>query len=120
LEQEVRDQYLDILKKALTYSFWDEPAVPMDIIAAYVAENPDVTKFGRIKSFLYSQVLRPYLESRDLIVAKKGRWWPVYAHTMMPMGMLDSLQACIETTLVDEIPGDLIETGVWRGGHVCS
>ena len=78
MEQEVRDQYLDLLKKTLTYSFWDEPAVPMDVIAAYVAENPDVTNFGRIKSFLYSRVLRPYLESRNLIVTKKDAWpWPV-------------------------------------------
>ncbi len=31
---------------------------------------------------------------------------------------LDHLQACVETVLREEVPGDLIETGVWRGGSV--
>ena len=29
---------------------------------------------------------------------------------------LDHLQACVETVLDEGIPGDFIETGVWRGG----
>jgi len=29
---------------------------------------------------------------------------------------LDNLQRCVETILHEGIPGDLIETGVWRGG----
>ena len=31
---------------------------------------------------------------------------------------LDNVQHCIETVLHDKIPGDFIETGVWRGGTV--
>ena len=31
---------------------------------------------------------------------------------------LDHLQTCVETVLCEEVPGDLIETGVWRGGSV--
>jgi O-methyltransferase len=29
---------------------------------------------------------------------------------------MDNIQYCIETVLADDIAGDLIETGVWRGG----
>lgn len=29
---------------------------------------------------------------------------------------LDNVHACVEQVLSDDIPGDLIETGVWRGG----
>jgi O-methyltransferase len=29
---------------------------------------------------------------------------------------LDNLRACVESALDDNIPGDLIEAGVWRGG----
>jgi O-methyltransferase len=32
------------------------------------------------------------------------------------MQRLTSLQGCVETVLTDDIPGDLIECGVWRGG----
>ncbi len=45
-----------------------------------------------------------------------GRDWPVRAHTMIGMRRLDNLQSCYETVRRDGIAGDLIETGVWRGG----
>ena len=38
------------------------------------------------------------------------------AISMLPMARLDSLQFCIDDVLKTGIPGDLIETGVWRGG----
>jgi O-methyltransferase len=45
-----------------------------------------------------------------------GRDWPANGTTMVGRARLDNLEQCIETLLTDEIPGDLIETGVWRGG----
>jgi O-methyltransferase len=45
-----------------------------------------------------------------------GKVWPGYAHTMIGLRRLDSLQSCLETALQECIKGDLIETGVWRGG----
>ncbi|MEU2172235.1 TylF/MycF/NovP-related O-methyltransferase [Micromonospora chersina] len=38
------------------------------------------------------------------------------AYTMVPRVRLDNVQACIAEVLEQEIPGDFIETGVWRGG----
>jgi hypothetical protein len=38
------------------------------------------------------------------------------AITMQPMVRLDNLQHCVESVIEDKVPGDLIETGVWRGG----
>jgi O-methyltransferase len=35
---------------------------------------------------------------------------------MIGLRRLDNLQACIEDVLEQGIPGDLMETGVWRGG----
>lgn len=35
---------------------------------------------------------------------------------MIGLKRLDQLQHAVETVLADRIPGDLIETGVWRGG----
>lgn len=45
-----------------------------------------------------------------------GTDWPSRAHTMIGLKRLDNLQFCIEKILNDKIEGDLIETGVWRGG----
>lgn len=38
------------------------------------------------------------------------------AITMLPTARLDNLQHCVESVIQDGVPGDLIETGVWRGG----
>ena len=45
-----------------------------------------------------------------------GADWPLQAPTMIGMKRIDNLQYCVETVLADNVPGDLIETGVWRGG----
>ncbi len=42
--------------------------------------------------------------------------WRQPAHTMAGLKRLDNVQACLEQVLADDVPGDLIETGVWRGG----
>ncbi|SRR5208337_591077 len=38
------------------------------------------------------------------------------ALTMVPTSRLDNIQACIEDVIRNDIPGDVIEAGVWRGG----
>lgn len=43
---------------------------------------------------------------------------PNIAHTMVSTERLDNVQFCLERVLADGVPGDFIETGVWRGG-VC-
>jgi len=38
------------------------------------------------------------------------------AHTMTGERRMRNLQECVEQVLRDDVPSDLIETGVWRGG----
>ncbi|MEV6116050.1 TylF/MycF family methyltransferase [Streptomyces sp. NPDC052109] len=45
-----------------------------------------------------------------------GLDWPSVAHTMVGLERLDNLQHCVEQVVAEAVPGDLIETGVWRGG----
>lgn len=49
---------------------------------------------------------------------EEGRDWPAEAETMIGLRRLDNLQECIAAVIRDGVPGDLIETGVWRGGAV--
>ena len=47
----------------------------------------------------------------------EGRQWPPHqALTMIGRKRLDNVQELVERVLDQSIPGDLIETGVWRGG----
>ncbi len=52
----------------------------------------------------------------DPHVRTEGRDWPSMAHTMIGLKRLSNLQFCVEDVLMHDIPGDLLETGVWRGG----
>lgn len=45
-----------------------------------------------------------------------GRDWPANGVTMIGLTRLTDLQRCIERALADAVPGDVIETGIWRGG----
>jgi len=47
-----------------------------------------------------------------------GRDWPAGALTMVGMKRLRNVEQCVRKVLEDQIPGDLMETGVWRGGTV--
>ena len=67
----------------------------------------------------------PYLEM-DLaeqqplkeLVSKRlaGQDWPKCAHTMIGWHLLENIQTCLTQILEENIPGDVIETGVFRGG----
>jgi O-methyltransferase len=46
----------------------------------------------------------------------EGLDWPGEAETMVGLKRLDNLEVCITDVLRQGVPGDLIETGVWRGG----
>lgn len=65
-----------------------------------------------LKLSLLDAIYDPKREDR----LAEDRLWPRRAHTMLNRERMDNLQMCVETALAGSIPGDLIETGVWRGG----
>jgi hypothetical protein len=83
------EMYLGLMKKILTNVIYEDPPIPSTW--APVAE--------------YERVARC-----------TGLDWPSQAHTMIGLRRLDNLQECMESVLRDGVPGDFIETGVWRGG----
>lgn len=54
--------------------------------------------------------------AHDATLRRVGADWPLQAPTMIGMERINNLQACVERVIADDVPGDLIETGVWRGG----
>jgi hypothetical protein len=106
---ELRGRYLELLKRSLTGS------VHGDVYAI----GPQPTRAHRVAWSLLRR-----LTPTSLVVARRcaheeleaGRVWPLTGETMIGIERLSSLQECIEDVLADEVPGDLIEAGVWRGG----
>jgi O-methyltransferase len=117
LTTNTRELYFDLLKKALMGLLWDESKmfrpVDKDIERSfyrkwvYEAVTKRLARSGR-------QIMQPV--SFDLEARLNGVDWPPFAHTMVGIKRLDNLQSCVEDVLRNNVPGDLIETGVWRGG----
>lgn len=45
-----------------------------------------------------------------------GLDWPRDAETMIGLRRLDNVEACLSSVIEDDVPGDVIEAGAWRGG----
>jgi O-methyltransferase len=102
------DRYLYALKQALTRG--PTPARPTWELRATNWKR-------RVLSPAQSLLLRRgYRIVSD--VDLQSRFSPEAPETMVGVDGLDLVQTCVETILRDEVEGDLIETGVWRGGVV--
>ena len=114
----VAARYLELLKRTLTFTLWPEPLCPIEHL------NDDRPLLKRAAVRMVASTLRHsgtgYQLARDprptWDARRDGRIWPYYADTMIGLTRLEHLQHCVETVLREAIPGDLIETGVWRGG----
>lgn len=81
-----RALYLDLLIKILANVIYDDPSI-----------HPGQSGFDRTR--------------RDA-----GRDWPSVGHTMVGVSRLTNLKQLTQRTIDEHVPGDYIETGVWRGG----
>ena len=109
-------RYLDLMKRTLSYALWPEPGVPVETFnhRSTLLKKPLVAATARLLRAAGLQLVRlPRYSDED---RKAGKIHPMQAHTMIGMARLDNLQSCVERALADGVPGDLIETGVWRGG----
>jgi protein O-GlcNAc transferase len=94
--------YLDLLKKCVSNFIYDDD---LDLMRAKHVLDPRSGKFTTAEPAPFAAPLKYY-----------GAIWPSRAHTMIGTPRLNNLQHCVEEVLRTGVPGDLIETGVWRGG----
>jgi hypothetical protein len=85
----IQDRYIDLLQNALTMSLW------------HAADGNQMP---------------PLFAETGATLREDGRDWPNMAHTMIGRKRMRSLRFCVEDVLARNVPGDFIETGVWRGG----
>lgn len=112
-----RKQYIDLLKKALTCSIWDNHYYEIDNIGYTLFNDTELVKELHRLTNQLGQGLKLVLKARitDEEI-KEGTNWPAQAHTMIGLKRLNNIQFCVEQVVENGIEGDLVETGVWRGG----
>ncbi len=69
-----------------------------------------------LKGLSHGRLVSREVDSHDFQERAHGRDWPLHALTMTGLVRLDDLQTCVEAIVRDNVPGDLIEAGSWRGG----
>jgi len=81
--------YIDLLKKTVLNLVYGDPSIGLE-----------------------ESAYEPFDRDRRI----EGRDWPSQAFTMIGLERLNNIQFLVEDILRSRTPGDLIETGVWRGG----
>jgi len=105
--------YLDLMKKCLTRVLFPEQCQSF---------YHHKSRMGRV-AWRYAQSLLARFDLNlvqvgpiNFAMRQEGEDWPAGAETMIGLERLNNLQDCILDVLWNGVPGDLIETGVWRGG----
>jgi O-methyltransferase len=114
---DARALYLDLLKRTLTGAVAEDN----DSILGGVRTSGSPVFYKRAADAVGRLASRfgfelAYKKPYDPQLRAIGRDWPARADSMIGLARMDNIQHCIETVLRDDVPGDVIETGVWRGG----
>ncbi|MFN0085045.1 MAG: TylF/MycF family methyltransferase [Blastocatellia bacterium] len=115
---QARSLYLDLMKRCLTNWIYGEAEARLFERQREVGLAPAANGLSRNTWNAIEQVRRD-IEAQDRFdpaLRAEGLDWPPTAHTMIGLKRLENIQFCVESALANGIPGDLIETGVWRGG----
>src|ERR1017187_9809550 len=85
-----RDLYLDLMKKCLTHSLWDDKE-----------ENAMKGPRGTLAKLAFNTLVKPDLKKREKSLEEKveGRIWPQFAHTMIGFPRLNNLQSCVQRVI---------------------
>jgi O-methyltransferase len=104
--------YLHLMKQCLTRMLWREKYRPMTSVNGWRR-----VVFEPLQSLLRQVQLEVVkIEPDRMGERQEGRDWPLEAETMVGLKRLENLQDCVTSVIRNGVPGDLIETGVWRGG----
>lgn len=127
-----QSRYIELLKNSLLNETYLENEIRLLYIFSMIATeqkiNVDVIReIGRYLPNWVNTVRQARQEGRP--------WWNItlndgsgqekklnlrniceFSHTMVGRKRLDNITYCLDFVRNDQIPGDLIETGVWRGG----
>ncbi len=106
------DNYLKLLEDNLLGLH--TPVTYREIGHRYRAISALVSFVGRL--FRKNLCLLVRTSELAIDVREKGDDWPTVGETMIGRQRLQNIRMCVQTVIQDQVPGDLIECGVWRGG----
>jgi len=114
---EIRALYLELLKRSLTGALAEDND---SILGGVRTQGSDrlrkrvANQVGQLTQRFGFEIA--YKKPYDPATREVGGDWPSRAESMIGLKRMDNLIQCVSTVIEDGVDGDLIETGVWRGG----
>jgi O-methyltransferase len=107
----LKSRYLNLMEDVLIGAFIEDAPIPTEGYKSLVSHVLSAISGKTSKEAPPASALGYNQNLRDL-----GWDWPSKAFTMVGRKRLRNFRDLIERTIEDGVPGDIIETGVWRGG----
>lgn len=120
----IRNKYIELLKKSLLNEIYLENELRIFCLAEGHLQKKRSSLFGKVDfeklhhiGQYFPEKLESFQQNRiEGQLLEPGSNHLVYADTMIGRKRLDNIEFCLNTILEEEIPGDMIECGVWKGG----
>lgn len=106
--KDVDARYLDLLKRALTGT----AGTTYDVFIP----GARLRRVYQLLQWLLARRGLELLRRSDPAVSAQGIGWTAIGETMVGMERLEQIETCVADIMANDVPGDFIETGVWRGG----
>ena len=118
-EQTSAELYLELMKRCLLNSIYQDSGKQVGVYSQQsrkLLEMKGAWSRRVVQFFAGWWVRTRRYRDFDPQIRREGRDWPETAHTMIGELRMENIQQCMEEALKNNVPGDVIETGVWRGG----
>lgn len=109
------DLYLDLLRSSLTGALDEENDY---ILGGRRGEGPLRFRLANRVADLARSLDLEIVRKKPYVAANResGLDRPGRAVSMIGLRRMSNIRSCVETVIRDDVPGDLIEAGAWRGG----
>jgi O-methyltransferase len=114
--EELRQHHLNLLKKFIIRYDFDAEAYTWREVENFPGK---LSPLKAVRHFLPSNwtVAEKHIRPA-LIVRENGQDWPVTGESMIGLKRMNQLHSALDQITLESTPGDIVETGVWRGGAI--
>ena len=111
-------RYLDLLKRCLTREIFADQDLEEVLLWSTKGPLEFLGNPTETWPILAENGLRLVQPVADVSGRREGTKWSATADTMVGAKRLTNVEKLVRDVLANDVPGDFVETGIWRGGTI--